>query len=72
MPTVFNAANERAVAMFLNRQIGYLDIVRIIEQSMRTLDFIEEPHLDEILRIEQDTYDFINSTWKDKCKKNRI
>ncbi len=67
MPTVFNAANERAVAMFLNRQIGYLDIVRIIEQSMRTLDFIEEPHLDEILRIEQDTYDFINSTWKDKC-----
>ncbi len=67
MPTVFNAANERAVAMFLNRQIGYLDIVRIIEQSMRNHDFIDKPNLDEILRIEQDTYDFINSTWKDKC-----
>ena len=67
MPTVFNAANERAVAMFLKRQIGYLDIVRIIERSMKKHDFVKEPNLEEILKIEQDTYDFIDCTWKDKC-----
>lgn len=68
MPTVFNAANERAVAMFLNRQIPYLDILRIIEKSMEKIDFVKEPDIEEILRIEQDTYDFIDSTWKGKCK----
>ncbi len=66
MPTVFNAANEMAVAMFLKRQIGYLEIVRIIETSMQKLDFVTEPKIDEILRIEQETYDFIKSTWKGK------
>ena len=67
VPTVFNAANERAVAMFLKRKIGYLDIVRIIEKSMRCLDIVKEPSLEEILSIEQDTYDFIESTWRSKC-----
>ncbi len=67
VPTVFNAANERAVAMFLKRQIGYLDIVRIIEKSMRCLDIVKEPSLEEILSIEQDTYDFIESSWRSKC-----
>ncbi len=67
MPTVFNAANERAVALFLNRQIGYLDIVRIIESSMKNIDYMKEPSIEEILRIEQDTYDFINSIWKSEC-----
>ena len=59
MPTVFNAANERAVAMFLKKQIGYLDIARIIEEAMDAHKVVAHPDLDQILRTEQETYDFI-------------
>ncbi len=59
MPTVFNAANERAVAMFLKKQIGYLDIARIIEEAMDAHKVIAHPDLDQILWTEQETYDFI-------------
>jgi 1-deoxy-D-xylulose-5-phosphate reductoisomerase len=59
MPTVFNAANERAGAMFLKKQIGYLDIARIIEEAMDAHKVIAHPDLDQILRTEQETYDFI-------------
>ena len=63
MPTVFNAANERAVAKFLNREIGFLDIVRIIRQAMEHHQVIVNPDLDQILDTEQQTYDFIESRW---------
>ncbi len=63
MPTVFNAANERAVAKFLNREIGFLDIVRIIRQAMEHHQVIVSPDLDQILMTEQQTYDFIESRW---------
>lgn len=63
MPTVFNAANERAVAMFLNRQIGFLDIYRIIEESMERHEIIQNPVLDQILETEEKTYEWIESRW---------
>ncbi|MCD8018347.1 MAG: 1-deoxy-D-xylulose-5-phosphate reductoisomerase [Clostridiales bacterium] len=56
MPTVFNAANEKAVALFLNRQIGYLDIVRLIEKCMDAHSVQAEPSLEEILATEQWVY----------------
>lgn len=56
MPTVFNAANERAVSKFLNREIRYLDIVNTIEECMRTHKTVESPTVDEILDIEQQVY----------------
>ena len=59
LPTVFNAANERAVAMFLKKQIGYLDIARIIEEAMDAHKVIAHPDLNQILQTEQETYDFI-------------
>ena len=34
MPTVMNAANEKAVALFLDKKIGFLDIIDIMEKSM--------------------------------------
>jgi 1-deoxy-D-xylulose-5-phosphate reductoisomerase len=64
IPTAFNAANEKAVAMFLNRRIGYLDIVQIIEASMEQCTFIEAPDVDQILSTEQQIYEFIDSRWK--------
>lgn len=56
MPTVFNAANEKAVAMFLNREIGYLDIPRIIEEAMMDHRKIADPSLEEILAVEAEVY----------------
>lgn len=64
MPTVFNAANERAVALFLDRKIGFLEITEIIAESMNQLKYREQPSLEEILDTEQATYEFIESRWK--------
>lgn len=63
MPTVFNAANERAVAKFLDRRIGFLDITDIIEESMKLHKIIENPSVEQILEVEQETYEFIESRW---------
>ena len=48
IPTAFNAANERAVALFLNKKIKYLEIIDIIEACMENASFIENPSVDEI------------------------
>ena len=63
MPTVFNAANELAVKKFLEEKIGFLDIYEIIAQSMERHKKIVHPDLDEILSVEQDTYQWIESRW---------
>ena len=63
MPTVFNAANELAVKKFLHREIRFLDIYDIIGQAMERHKKIAHPDLDEILSVEQDTYQWIESRW---------
>ena len=64
MPTVFNVANERAVAMFLEKKIGFWNIPEIIEASMEHVDFRENPSLEKILSTEQEVYEYIESRWK--------
>ena len=63
LPTVFNAANERAVQKFLDREIGYLTITDMIEAAMEHHTVKENPTVEEILAVEQETYDFIESRW---------
>ena len=63
LPTVLNAANERAVAMFLDRKIGYLQIPEIIQACMENHKNIEDPTVEEILKTEQETYQFIKNRW---------
>lgn len=63
MPTVYNAANELAVAKFLNRKIKYLQIVEIIEACMKEHQIIENPSVDEILEVEKSVYEMIESRW---------
>lgn len=63
MPTVFNAANEKAVALFLNRKIGFLDIYEIIERAMNEHEVILNPTVEEIINIEQDVYKRIEGRW---------
>lgn len=63
MPTVFNAANEKAVALFLQKKIAFLDIYRIIEDAMESHKVIPAPTVEEILNIEQEIYNRIESRW---------
>lgn len=63
LPTVFNAANERAVQKFLDREIGYLTITDMIEAAMEHHTVKENPTVEQILAAEQETYDFIESRW---------
>ena len=63
MPTVFNAANECAVAKFLDRKIRFLDIYRIIEECMASHTVIENPDVSQILDTERWVYDFVESRW---------
>ena len=55
-PTVFHAANERAVSKFLAREIGFTDIYRIIEDCMDAHEAVPDPDLDTILETEQEVY----------------
>ena len=61
LPTVFNAANELAVSMFLRREAKYLEISEIIEDCMMAHKNIENPTLEQILEVEAETYERINS-----------
>ncbi len=63
IPTAYNAANEKAVALFLERKISYLEITEIIEDSMGQCHFIEFPSVEQILETEQEVYAFIDSRW---------
>lgn len=63
MPTVFNAANERAVSKFLERKIGFLDIYTIIQECMDAHRVIANPGVEQILECEQATYEMIESRW---------
>lgn len=59
IPTVYNAANEKAVSLFLDRKISYLEITEFIEACMENAEFIAHPDVDEILGTEAAAYEFI-------------
>ncbi len=61
MPTVYNAANEKAVSLFLSREIGFLEIYDLIRGAMENHKVIADPSVDEILETEAETYEFIDS-----------
>ena len=63
IPTVYNAANEYAVAKFLGRKISYPAIIEMIESAMESHHRIMQPKVEEILAAEQETYEFLESRW---------
>ena len=63
MPTVFNAANEEAVAAFLAHKIGFLDIYRIIESAMEGHSVINSPDIDTVLAVETEVRRKIRDTF---------
>lgn len=61
VPTVYNAANEKAVELFLARKISYLQIPELIRMSMEAHDKIMNPDVNQILALEESVYDRILS-----------
>ncbi len=59
MPTVFNAANEFAVAEFIDEKIKYTDIVEMIEYAMDNHKVIDNPTVDDILETEKAVYELL-------------
>ena len=59
VPTIYNAANEKAVALFLDRKISYLAITELIEECMGQIAFIDHPDLEQILETERQVYEYI-------------
>ena len=64
LPTVYNAANEKAVALFLDNKIEFLDIYRIIDECIEHHNCIDNPSLEDILKTESETYEYIESMMK--------
>lgn len=63
VPTAFNAANERAVAKFLNHEIRFLEIPEIIEACMEHCNYVKNPSVEEILDTERAAYEYIEGRW---------
>lgn len=59
MPTVLNAANEKAVNLYLNGKISFLQIADLIEACMASHTVIPNPDVEEILEAEQEAYENI-------------
>lgn len=61
VPTIYNAANEKSVALFLEKKISYLQIPEMIERSMRKIKRIDNPDVAQILETEAEVYEYILS-----------
>ncbi len=61
MPTVFNAANEKAVSLFLDRKIRFLEIYDLIQGAMEAHKTVADPSVEEILEAEAAAYEYIES-----------
>ena len=61
MPTVFNAANEKAVALFLDKKIGFLTIYDLIRGAMENHKVVENPSVEQILEAEAEAHAFVES-----------
>ncbi|MCL2253999.1 MAG: 1-deoxy-D-xylulose-5-phosphate reductoisomerase [Lachnospiraceae bacterium] len=59
MPTVYNAANEKAVSLFLQDKISFLAIYDLIEGAMNNHKPIGAPTVEHILETEMETYEYI-------------
>ena len=61
MPTVYNAANEKAVALFLDKKIKFLEIYDFIQGAMEHHKTIQNPSVDEILGAEAEACEYIET-----------
>ena len=65
MPVIYNAANEKAVELFLQKKIRFVQIPELIANAMTEVDFEEDPDIDAVLASGKDAGLFVESTYKD-------
>ena len=63
-PAIMNAANEEAVALFLQRQIGYNDIYDCVAEAVQRIEIVERPALDDILAADREARRWINRNYR--------
>ncbi|MCB2355470.1 1-deoxy-D-xylulose-5-phosphate reductoisomerase [Clostridium estertheticum] len=63
MPAIMNAANEAAVALFLDYKIKYLQIEDIIEKCMNKFDHNIKPNLEEILDVDLKVREYVKNNY---------
>lgn len=59
MPTVFNAANEKAVNLFLENRIRFLQIAEVIEAAMDEHSVVDDPTVEQILEAEDEAHESV-------------
>ena len=59
LPTIYNAANEIAVSRFLDEKIGFTDITDMIERALDSIEYIDNPTLEDILETERRVAEFL-------------
>ena len=59
-PTIYNAANEWAVARFLDGKLSYPGILQAIEEAFVSVKYRKNPTVDEILETEREVYEFLS------------
>lgn len=64
MPTVFNAANEKAVSLFLDNKIRFLQIAEVIEAAMEAHKIVENPNVEQILEAEKEAHGLVEGCLK--------
>lgn len=70
MPCIINAANEVAVAAFLNDEIGFLSISDVLETCMSKIQFIASATLDDYLNTDKETRIFAQKIIKHNALKS--
>jgi 1-deoxy-D-xylulose-5-phosphate reductoisomerase len=55
LPCIMNAANEAAVAAFLEERIGFYDITKVVSECMQTADFSANPDIENIFETNEAT-----------------
>ena len=69
MPCILNAANEVAVEAFLKEKIGFMEIPRIVEQSMEKISYIPNPGLDDYIKTDDESRVFAKSLITKKAER---
>ncbi len=64
MPCIVNAANEIAVAGFLNNEVGFLAMSQVIESCMQNISYQTQPTLDDYLNTDKETRIFAQNLIK--------
>ena len=60
MPTVFNAANEKAVSLFLENKIRFLQIAEVIAAAMEEHSVVDAPGVEQILEAERTAHESVD------------